>query len=79
MAAELIPSPATIERMLDEVEEYSHAVEGLRRKQKRHKPGSAPYHDLLPDLWVQVDVLRLKAKHAAEALKEYEESLPEEQ
>jgi len=56
----------------------SHAVEGLRRKLKRHKPGSAPYHDLLPDVLVQVDVLRLKAKHAVQALEEYEESLPEE-
>jgi len=78
MPTKSIPSLATIDRMLDEVEEYSHAVEGLRRKLKRHKPGSAAYHDLLPDLWVQLDVLRLKAKHAAEALDEYEESLPEE-
>jgi len=61
----------TIERMLDEVEEYSRAVEGVRRKLKRHKPGSPPYHDLLPDLSVQLDVLRLKAEHAFQALEEY--------
>ncbi len=64
--------------MLDEVEEYAHAVEVLRRKLKRHKAGSAAYHDLLPDLSVRLDVLRLKAEHAAQALEEYEESLPEE-
>ena len=50
----------------------------LRHKLKRHKAGSAAYHDLLPDLSVQLDVLRLKTEHAAQALEEYEESLPEE-
>ncbi len=78
MPGKVIPSLSTIGRMLDDVEEYVHAVESLRRKLKRHKPGSASYHDLLPDLSVQLDVLRLKAEHAAEALEEYEESLPEE-
>ncbi len=75
MATRTTPTLATIERMLDEVEEYSRSVEEIRRKLKRHKPGSEAYHNLLPDLSVQLDVLRLKVKHAAEALKEYEESL----
>ncbi len=75
MATRTTPTLATIERMLDEVEEYSRSVEEIRRKLKRHKPGSGAYHDLLPDLSVQLDVLRLKVKHAAEALEEYEESL----
>ncbi len=62
--------------MLDEVEEYAHAVETLRHKLKRHKAGSAAYHDLLPDLAVQLDVLRLKVEYAAQALEEYEEITP---
>jgi hypothetical protein len=75
MATRTTPTLATIERMLDEVDEYSGSVEEIRRKLKRHKTGSEAYHDLLPSLSVQLDVLRLKVKHAAEALEEYEESL----
>jgi chromosome segregation ATPase len=75
MATRTTPTLATIERMLDEVEEYSRSVEEIRRKLKRHKAGGEAYHDLLPNLSVQLDVLRLKVKHAAEALEEYEESL----
>jgi len=69
---------STIEQMLDEVEEYSRAVETLHRRLMRHKLGSPSYHDLLPELAVQLDVLKLKTEHAAQALEEYEESLPEE-
>ena len=78
MASKTIPSLSTIQRMLDEVEEYAPAVQALLHKLKRHKAGSAAYHDLLPDLSVQLDVLRLNTEHAAQALEEYEESLPEE-
>ena len=65
--------------MLDEVEDYARAVEALHRRLKRHKTGSPSYHDLLPELAVQLDVLKLKTEHAAQALEEYEESLPEEE
>jgi hypothetical protein len=75
MATKTIPTLSTIGRMLDDVEEYARAVQAIRRKLKRHKPGSDAYHDLLPELSVQLDVLKLKAQHAAEALEEYEESL----
>ncbi len=64
--------------MLDEVEEYSRSLEALRRRLRRHKPGSAAYHDLLPELSVQFDVLKLKIEHASQALEDYEDSLPEE-
>ena len=65
--------------MLDEVEEHAHAVEALRRRLKRHKTGSPSYHDLPPEIAVQLDVLKLKTEHAGQALDEYEESLPEEE
>lgn len=78
MVTKAVPTLSTIERRLDEVEEYARGVALLRRKLKRLKPGSEAYHDLLPDLCVQLDVLKLKAKHTAQALDEYEESLPEE-
>ena len=61
--------------MLDDVEEYRAAVQETRRRLKRQKRGSEAYHDLLPELSVELDVLRLKAEHAAQALEEYEESL----
>lgn len=79
MATKVSPTLSTVERMLDEVEEYARTVHEARRKLKRHKPGSAAYHDLLPDLSVQLDVLSMKVKHAWQALEEYEESLAEEE
>jgi hypothetical protein len=39
--------------------------------------GSEAYLDLLPDLEVELDVLRLKTQHAREVLEEFEDSLPE--
>ena len=75
MTTKAVSTLSTIQRMLDDVEEYVRAVQDLRRKLKRHKPGSEGYHDLLPELCVQVDVLRLKAQHAVQALEEYEDSL----
>jgi hypothetical protein len=33
--------------------------------------------DLLPDLDVELDTLKLKTEHALEALEEFEDSLPE--
>ncbi len=79
MGTKAVPTLSTIERMLDEVQEYARGVDVLRRKLKRLKPASGAYHDLLPDLCVQLDVLRLKAQHAGQTLDEYEESLPEEE
>jgi O-phosphoseryl-tRNA(Cys) synthetase len=77
MATKSVPSLSTIEQLLDDVEEYARAVEVLHRTLQRYKSGSPSYHDLLPELTVQLDVLKLKAEHATQALEEYEESLPE--
>ncbi len=77
MITKPVPDLTTIEGMLDEVGEYAREFEAARRKLKQHAPGSAAYNDLLPDLSVQLDVLRLKAKHASQALDQYQDSLPE--
>jgi hypothetical protein len=77
MITKTVPDLAAIETMLAEVEEYAREVTRCRRKLSQHRMGSDAYHDLLPDLSVQLDVLRLKAKHAAQALGEYQDSLPE--
>ncbi len=68
---------ATIERLLDEVEEWSDRVQKARRKMSRLRQGSEAYLDLLPDLEVQIAMLKSKVEHAHEALEEFEESLPE--
>jgi hypothetical protein len=77
MTTKTVPDLATIEGMLDEVEEYARELDASRRKLKQHRTGSAAYHDLLPELSVHLDVLRLKAKHASQALDRYQDSLPE--
>lgn len=75
MATRTAPRLSTVESKLDEVEEYARNVLEVRRKLKRLKPGSEAYHDLLPDLSVQLDVLSLKLKHALQFLDGYEDSL----
>ena len=77
MISKTVPDLETIKGMLDEVEEYAGEVSASRRRLQKHEPGSAAYHDLLPELSVQLDVLRLKAEHASEALDQYMDSLPD--
>ena len=80
MATKTKPAPtlATISRKLDEVEEYAEYVREIRRRLKRHTPGSDAYVELLADLWVKLDWLKLKAESAALLLEESDESLPDE-
>jgi len=78
MPTKTAPNLSTVERFLDEVDEYYGNVRRIRQKLSRVKRGSNAYLDLLPELWVQVDWLRLKAETAAKALDDFEESLPEE-
>jgi len=75
MATQTTPTLSTVERLLDEVEDYSGRLQKLRHKLSRLRRGSEGYLDLLPDLEVALDVLRSKAEHAHEALEEFEESL----
>ena len=79
MATKTVPSLATIDRILDEVDEWYERVHRLRQKLSRLRRGSPAYHDLLPDLEVELEVLKRKADWAAQALEEYEESLPEDE
>jgi hypothetical protein len=77
MATKTAPNLSTVERLLDEVEEYYGRVQEIRRRLAPLPRGSEAYLDLLPDLEVELDVLRLKAQHAHEVLEEFEDSLPE--
>jgi chromosome segregation ATPase len=75
MTSPTTPTLSTIERLLDEVEEYSSRLQTVRHKLSRLRRGSKDYLDLLPDLEVALDVLGSKAEHAHEALEEFEQSL----
>lgn len=75
MATRTIPRLSTVESKLEEVEECARNLLELRGRLKRLKPGTEAYHDLLPDLLVQLEVLTPKLKHAVQFLDEYEESL----
>jgi hypothetical protein len=61
------------------VDEWYARVHKIRQKLGRLRRGSEAYLDLLPDLWVELDVLTRKAQYAAEILDEYMESLPEDE
>jgi len=79
MSTKTAPSLSTIERILDEVDEWYGRVHRIRQKLGRLKRGSPSYLDLLPELEVELGVLKNKADWAARALDEFEESLPEEE
>jgi len=77
MATKTAPKLSTVERLLDEVDEWYGRVQGIRQKLVPLRRGSEAYLDLLPDLDVELDTLRLKTQHALQALEEFEDSLPE--
>jgi len=78
MKTKAAPALETVERFFDEVDEWYERVHKTRLKLRRLPRGSEAYLDLLPDLWVDVDVLSRKAQYAAEILDEFEESLTDE-
>jgi hypothetical protein len=63
--------------MLDEVAEYYARYAKLLDRLRRTRQGSEAYVRMLSDLWVELVTLEQKAKHAAMAIDEYQESLPE--
>ena len=77
MATKTAPRLDTVERLIEEVEEWSGRVHRICRKMSRVKRESDSYQDLLSELSVQLDWLKMKAEAAADAIDEYHESLPE--
>ena len=51
--------------------------EKLLAKLRRAKRGSEAYHDLLSELWVAAEVLKVKAEEAMTVIDEYTETLPD--
>ena len=77
MATKTAPTLETVERLFDEIDEWYSRVHKIRQKLARLKRGSEAYLDVMPDLWVETDVLKRKVEVAADALNEFEEALPD--
>jgi hypothetical protein len=75
MATKIAPSLETVEGLTVEVEEWYERVRKIRQKITRLERGSE--QDLLSELWVELDCLKMKAEAAADAIDEYQDSLPE--
>ena len=77
MPTKAVPTLETVEGLCDEVDEWYARVHKIRQNMSRLKRGSEAYEDLLCDLWVELDWLHMKAEVAADAIDEYQESLPD--
>jgi hypothetical protein len=77
MAPKIVPSLETVEGLIVEVEEWYERVRKIRQKMTLEERGSEPYQDLLSELWVELDWLKMKGEVAADAIDEYQDSLPE--
>jgi hypothetical protein len=83
MARNKVTSDAS--SLLDAVETIAEEVitEGVPRYEKllaklrRAKRGSEAYQDLLSELWVAAEVLKVKAEEAMTVIDEYKETLPD--
>ncbi len=79
MATKVVPTLETVEGLIREVEEWHERVRKIRQKMSRVKRESDAYQSLLAELWVELDWLKMKAEVAADAIDEYQESLPEDE
>jgi len=62
MSTKTAPNLLTVERILDEVDEWYGRVRTLRQKLSRLKRGSSAYLDVLPELELELGVLKYKAE-----------------
>jgi hypothetical protein len=79
MATRMAPSLQTVEGLVAEVEQWYERARKVRQRMSRVKLGSEAYQDLLSELWVELDWLKMKAEVATDAIDEYQESLPEDE
>ena len=77
MTTKTAPRLETVERLIEDVEEWYERIRKIRQKMSGVERGSDPYQDLLSELSVYLDWLKMKAEVAAEAIDEYQETLPE--
>ena len=79
MDAKTVPSLETVEGLIVDVEEWYERIRKIRQKMSGVKRGTDPCQNLLSELSVYLDWLKMKAGVAAEAIDEYHESLPEDE
>ena len=79
MTTKTAPRLETVERLIEDVEEWYERIRKIRQKMSGVERGSDPYQELLSELSVYLDWLKMKAEVAAEAIDEYHESLPEDE
>ncbi len=79
MTTRTIPTLSTVERLLDEVQEWASHVGRICGKMARQSRGSEAYLAHLVDLNVELNWLEEKAKHAGLAIEEFLDSLPEDE
>ena len=79
MDTRTVPSLETVEGLIVDVEEWYERIRTIRQKMKDTERGTDPYQDLLSELSVYLDWLKMKAEVAVEAIDEYHESLPEDE
>ena len=73
------PGLETVEGLIVDVEEWYERIRTIRQQMKGTERGTDPYQDLLSELSVYLDWLKMKAEVAVEAIDEYHESLPEDE
>ena len=79
MATKTSPRLETVERLIEDVEEWYERIREIRQKMSGVKLESDSYQGHLSELSVYLDWLKMKAEAAAEAIDEYRESLPEDE
>ena len=79
MATKIIPDLETVEGLIVDVEEWYERIRTIRQKMSAENRGPDAYQDLLSELSVYLDWLKMKAEVAAEAIDEYQDSLPEDE
>lgn len=71
--------PLTIEKTLDDVEEWLNRISAIRKKMHRARLGSEFYIDHLPALTVELNWLKEKSQSALNVIEEFLDSLPEDE
>jgi hypothetical protein len=79
MATKIVTDLKTVEGLIVDVEEWYERIRKIRQKMTGVKRGTDPYQDLLSELSVYLDWLKMKAEVAAEAIDEYHDSLPKDE
>jgi hypothetical protein len=71
------PTAHTVEVLVNELADSVQRFQAALEKFRVTKPGTEPYRERLSDLEIELFDLQLKARHAHEAVDEFEGSLPD--